>query len=235
MYRRVVAVVILVVCVGAVAWAGDIVAMPTGNMVPAGRYEAHYIYWDMASLPGPGGAQVREHLHVVEFFAGVTDRLEVDVLGLWPQGLDSLQEINLYYAVRPETAEKPSLIAGVTNLTGENWLPSERRHPPSHPEGDDRVSPFVLSSFNVRMPQQGPPSWQDPLIRLHAGYGTNFHQDEFFGGVQILVQPGLGAGIFNYQGQPVYLAAFMPTSDIEIHVGWGQGDPLLHVGYRDEL
>lgn len=234
MYRSPIAVIALLVCTGAVAWAGDIVAMPTGNMVPQGRYEVHYIYWDMDSL-GPPGGLVREHLNVVEFFAGVTDRLEVDVLSLWPQGLSSVQEINLYYALCPETPLRPSLIVGVTNLTGEDWLPSEQRPAPQYANGDDRPSPFVLGSFNIRVPQQGPPSWRDPLIRLHAAYGINFHQDEFFGGMQILVHPGLGAGIFNYQGQPVYLIACMPTPDIEIHFGWGQGDPLLHIGYHGDF
>jgi len=228
MCRMTVAVIVVLMCMGGVAWAGDIVAMPTGNMVPQGQYEAHYIYWDMDSIPTPGGT-VREHLNVLEFFAGVTDDLEIDVLSLWPQGLDDIQEVNVYYRVLEETPLKPSLIVGATNVTGENWLPSTER---PGPIGDTRVSPFVLGSYNIMVPQGGPPSLRNPLVRLHLGYGTNFHEDKPFGGMQILVHPALGAGIFNYQGQPVYLVACMPRPDIEIHLGWGQGDPLLHLGYH---
>ena len=226
MFRMTVAVIVVLMCMGGAAWAGDIVAMPTGNMVPEGQYEAHYIYWDTNAIPTPGG-QVLEHINVLEFFYGATDKVEVDFLSVCPQGLDSVQELNLYYKVRDEAFQKPSLIVGATNLTGEDWLPSTDR-----PGGDARVSPFVLGACNIMVPKGGPPSLRSPLVRLHLGYGINFHEDEPFGGVQILVHPGLGAGIFNYQSQPVYLVACMPTPEIEIHLGWGQGNPLVHLGYR---
>ncbi len=228
MCRMTVAVIVVLMCMGGVAWAGDIVAMPTGNMVPKGQYEVHYIYWDTDSIPTPGG-QVLEHVNVLEFFAGVTDDLEIDILSIWPQGVDDIQEVNVYYRLLEETPLKPSLIVGATNVTGENWLPSKGR---PGPLGDSRVSPFVLGSYNIMVPKGGPPSLRSPLVRLHLGYGINFHEDDPFGGVQILVHPGLGAGIFNYQSEPVYLIACMPTPEIEVHFGWAQGEPLWHLGYH---
>lgn len=216
----------------ALACAGDIVAMPTGNSIPQGQFQLNYIYWDREAVNPPG---VRDYVHIGELFVGVTDRLEIDYLHVVPQGWDKVaghsfvHEFNVYYTVLKESAETPSLIVGVTNLFGQDWLPSRGR--PSPDSGDNRVSPFVVGSYNVRTPTLGPPSPEDPLVRLHLGYGTGFHESKLFGGAQVALDPQWGFGVFNYQEDPAYLAAYMPTPQWELNAGWAKGDPVYHISY----
>jgi hypothetical protein len=213
------------------ALAGDIVAMPTGNMMPAKTISLGYIYWNTEGKNGVGDVT-----NVAELFYGVTDRLELDYLWLQPSHWDklpgadsSMSELNAYYAVAKEkTGTHPSFIVGATNLTGNKWLPSASR--PNPPSFDDRVSCFALSSYNVKQPM-GPPSWENPLVRVHLGWGNNWHINHYFGGVQVMFSPKYGAALLNYQGQPAYLAAWMPIKGLELNAGWDQGDPLGHVAY----
>jgi len=222
--RRTQIVALLVVLALAVArvptFAADIVGMPVGNQPKAGNVEFNYIYW---REPVPG----LSHIGVAELYYGVTDQLEINALTFAPQGMGSKTELNFSYAVVPETAEKPSLIVGATNLNevASRGLPGQ---PPLA-----KASPFVLSAYNVRVPQGGPPSLNNPLIRLHLGYGTEIHGDELFGGVQFLVDPHLGGAILNYQGQPAYMLTLIPQpgTPLEITAGTLQGEKFLRVGY----
>jgi len=206
--------------------AGDIIAMPTGNLVPPQTAELHYIYWNREPISTPGGP-VRDYLNIGEVHAGIVDRLELDALFVNTQGLDDVWELNAYYALVPESREHPSLIVGATNLTENDWLPSSMK---TGPQGDNRVSAFVVSAYNF-LPAAGPPSLNDPLLRLHAGWGENWHENRFFGAAQILVHPQVGFGIFTYQGKPAYLASYKPVPWLELNAGWDQGDPVYHIGY----
>ena len=96
-----------------------------------------------------------------------------------------------------------------------------------------KISPFVLSAYNLNVPD-GPPSLTDPLIRLHLGYGEEIHDDDVFGGVQFLVHPMLGGAVLNYQGQPGYMLTLIPMPGelpLEITAGTLQGDEFIRVGY----
>lgn len=218
------------------ALAGDIVAMPTGNMMPARTASLGYIYWNTEGQNVPGLGTIGGVTNVVELFYGVTDRLELDYLWIQPEGWgrlpgtdSSMSELNVYYAaVKEKTGEHPSLIVGATNVTGNKWLPSSSR--PNPPRFDDRVSAFILSSYNVLEPA-GPPSWAHPLVRLHLGWGDNWHVNRYFGGVQMMLSPKYGLAVLNYQGQPSYLGAWMPLQGLELNAGWSKGDPLGHVAY----
>ena len=216
------------------AFAGDIVAMPTGNMMPAKTVSLGYIYWNTEAISTPAGT-VRDFMNVGELFVGITNRLELDLLAIQPQGWDKVAEdsvvteLNVYYGViKEKTGTHPSLVVGATNVTGNNWLPSKGR--PSPVVGDDRVSPFILGSYNIKEPA-GPPSWEKPLVRLHLGWGANWHNNRPFGGAQVMWTPQVGMAILNYQGQPAYLGAWMPIPGLEIDAGWDQGEALGHVAY----
>lgn len=213
-----------------VAMAGDVVAMPTGNPVPAGAVEFHVIYWDREPISTPGGP-VRDYMYIGEVFVGVTDRLELDYLYVDPQGMDAVWEINAYYTWVKESAEHPSVIVGVTNITAEDWLPSSQR---MGPQGDNRPSYFAVGAYNILVPD-GPPSLDDPLVRLHLGYGDHWHESRFFGAAQVLFHPAIGVAVLNYQGQPAYLASFKPHRNIELNAGWDAGDPLGHLSWRCEF
>jgi hypothetical protein len=209
------------------AHAGDVVSMPTGNVVQPNHAEFNYIFWNLEKV-----GNVRDHAHVYELFVGAAQNLEVDLLHVDLQGIDKFTEVNAYYTLQPETPAKPSLVLGVTNLFGSDWLPSEDRpFKPGDYTGDDRLSPFVLGAYNLRAPQDGPPTPKDPLIRAHLGLGFNYHEDRLFGAVQCLLTPQWGAGIFNYRGNPAYLAVYKPKPEWEVRAGWFGGDPLVSVGY----
>lgn len=217
------------------ALAGDIVAMPTGNMMPAKTLSLGYIYWNTEAISTPAG-KVRDFMNVGEVFVGVTDRLELDYLVIQPQGWgkvanDSvLHELNLYYqAINERPGKHPSLVVGATNLTANNWLPSKGR--PNPAVGDDRISPFALAAYTIRTPVAGPPTWVDPVMRLHLGWGSGWHDNIWFGAAQVMWTPEIGMAILNYQGQPAYLGAWMPLPGLEIHGGWDHGEALGHVAY----
>jgi hypothetical protein len=242
---RLLLVLTLVAISAHLALAGDIVAMPTGNMMPANTLSLGYIYWKTAAAPTPPSiGKVRDYINVGELFYGVTNRLEIDGLLIQPQGWgkvapkNDLTELNIYYAAIPEKYGKspyPSLIVGATNLTQSDWLPSRGRPLPPHVRGDNRISPFALTSYNVLMPVGGPPSWNKPLVRLHLGYGTGWHDNRFFGGAQVLVNPKYGAAVLNYQGYPAYLAHYSPRAGWDLDAGWDHGWPLGHVAYTKKF
>jgi hypothetical protein len=234
-------VLILVAISAQLALAGDIVAMPTGNMEPANTISLGYIYWKTDAVPTPKSVgPVRTYINVGELFWGVTDRLELDGLLVNPEGWgktgvgekNDLTELNLYYAAVKENAKHPSLIVGATNLTSQDWLPSNDR--PSPRQGDNRISPFVLSAYNVLAPK-GPPSWQSPLVRLQLGWGANWSDNAFFGGAQVMLNPKYGVAVLNYQEQPAYLAAYIPCKGWEVDAGWDKGWPLVHVEYTQKF
>lgn len=195
-------------------WAGDIVDMPTGNMVKAGHYEFNYIYWDLDTPPGPAPNQAQ----IFENFIGVTDWLEVDVNIMDLQGVDTYTSVNAYLKLRPETEDWCSLIVGATNVLGSKW------------PTDDRVSPFVLTAYNLMVPQGGPPSFKNPLLRLHLGYGSKYH-DGMFGGFQGLIHPKVGFAVLNYQHQPSYMVTLIPGRSLEVTLGTKNGDPFARLGY----
>ncbi len=227
-------VLILLGICAPLTFAGDIVAMPTGNMMPAKAVSLGYIYWNTEAISTPAGT-VRDFMNIGELFVGITDRVELDVLAVQPQGWglvaeDSvLTEVNLYWQVINEkTGTHPSIVVGATNVTGNNWLPSKGRPDPF--VGDDRVSPFILASYNVKEPM-GPPSWAHPLVRCHLGWGANWHNNTPFGGAQVMWTPQIGMAILNYQGQPAYLGAWMPVPGLELNAGFDHGEALLHAAY----
>jgi len=220
MARRALIVAVVAVVMAAPAFAGDIVAMPTGNMVAPHNVELNGIWWEQAASEGPG-----DYITIGEAFIGVVDRIELDVIYADVKDVDSYTEVNLYGTVLKETAQTPSLIVGVTNLLGADWLPGAAKYPGT----DDDMSVFALSSYNLLAPQ-GPPSLQHPLVRVHLGWGSGWHDDEFFGGVQFLVHPKLGGAILNYKSMPAYMLTCKPLDSVEATVGYLGGDVFYRVG-----
>jgi len=203
------------------AFAADIVGMPVANLPKGGNVEFNYIYW---RTPVPG----LSHIAVTEIYYGITDQFEINTLTFAPQGAGTETELNVSYAVLPETPETPSLVVGATNLAEK-----PARALPGQTLPNSQVAPFAVSAYNLMVPQNGPPSLENPLIRLHLGYGTEIHGDKFFGGVQFLVDPHVGGVVLNYQGQPAYMLTVIPEPEmpLEITGGWLRGEKFLRVGY----
>ncbi len=213
-------VVVAVIALALPAVAEDFVATPIADHPGVDNVEAHFIWWDLGGPPGPENAQI------YELFAGLTDRLEVDLERWHFKGMDSINVVNFYWWAINESPSHPSLVLGATNLTGQPLPPS--------PEGwcfDKRVNPFVISAYNLLTPS-GPPRLSDPLVRVYGGYGWNWHDNDPFGGVQIVVSPRVGVAVLNYQGQPAYMVGFKPTARTEIHAGTFHGEWLGHIGWN---
>lgn len=217
--RKALVLTMLVVALGLAlpAMAGDVVDMPTGNMVPPGSWEFNYIFWDLDTPPGPAP----DHINIFEGFFGVTDWLELDAIVADVENDDTYVKFNAYGRVIPETPKHPGLIFGVTNFTGNDW------------PGNDNPSPFILSSFNLHVPA-GPPDWSDPLVRAHLAYGWEFHEEKLFGGLQFLFQPWLGGAIFSYQGDPSYVIVVRPKKLYELRAGWKDEQPFYSLGLFGE-
>jgi hypothetical protein len=211
MIGRALLAAIVAVALATPVFAGDIVAMPTGNMVAPGDLELNAIYWNMA----PGGAT--NDLEVGEAFVGIFNRVELDVLHARQRDADNYTEVNGYLRLIDETASHPSLIVGATNILEADWL-----------QGSDKASFFAVSSFNLAAPEQITP--QTPLVRMHVGYGNEFHGDKLFGGLQVKVTPTFGGAVLNYQGSMRYMATWAPCKRIEATAGVIDGDAFYRLG-----
>jgi hypothetical protein len=216
MTGRVLLATIVAIALAAPVFAGDIVAMPTGNMVAPGDLELNAIYWNMA----PGGST--NDLEVGEAFVGVMKRVELDVLHARQRDADNYTEVNGYLRLIDETASHPSLIVGATNLLEADWL-----------QGSDQASFFAVSSFNLAAPEAI--TAQTPLVRLHVGYGNEFHGDKLFGGLQFMVTPKVGGAVFNYQGNMQYMVTVKPCKRVEATAGVIDGDAFYRLGINTAL
>ena len=214
---RLTVVLALVVAVGLAVpvFAGDIVDMPTGNMVAPNHAEFNYIFWDVDFGPSPAP----QNIHIFEGFVGVTDWLELDGIVASVDNDKTYARANAYVRLLAERPDRPSLIVGATNLTGADV-----------PGGaSDEPSPFFVSSYNIHVPA-GPPSLKDPLIRMHFAWGTQYHGKTPFGGVQMLITPKLGLAAFNYQGEGAYMAAYQINKMACVRAGWKANDPFYSFG-----
>jgi len=205
----------LIVAVGLAvpAFAGDIVDMPTGNMVAPKHAEINYIFWDLDTPPG-----APDFINIYEGFVGVTDWLELDAIVADVDKDQTYCKFNAYASLIKEAGpRKPSLIVGATNLTSSAW------------PGNSNFSPFILSACNLLVPA-GPPKLTDPLVRAHLAYGWEAHQERFFGGIQVLVSPQLGGAVFSYQNAPAYVLVYRPCKRWELRGGWKDAQPFGSLG-----
>jgi hypothetical protein len=204
--------IVLLLVFATASFAGDLVGMPTGNQVAKGKFEYNYIFLDLDTPPG-----APDFLQIHEFFFGATDRLEVDVDVFHLEMNSAKAEVNPYLTIFKETDDQPSFIVGVYNLFREDM-----------PAGN-KISPFFVSAYNVRTPT-GTPKLSDPLIRGHFGWGTGQHDSDFFGGVQFLVHPKIGAATCTYTGCMGYLACYSPRPWLQFRGGILDGDEFGALG-----
>lgn len=221
--RTAIAVIVALALVAPV-YAGDIVAMPTGNSVRPGDLELNAIWWEQPN-------NMAGRIVIGEAFIGVVKGIEIDVLyadveQVPPGADDSYFEVNAYATVLAETPTRPSLIVGVTNVSGEDWLGGMQFG--GNPDFDD-PSLFVLGSYNLAVPQTGI-TWQTPLIRAHLGWGNNWHEEVAFGGVQFKIHPQFGGAVLNYKSMPAYMATWAPKEKCEVTVGFLGGDVFYRAG-----
>lgn len=196
--------------------AGDIIGIPTGNTVAPGDLELNAIYLNSGPRGGDGD------LEIGEAFVGIMDRVELDAIHVRERGGDNYTEVNGYLTVVKETATHPSLIVGATNLFESDWL-----------RGSDEISWFAVSSFNLATPEVITPA--TPFVRLHLGYGENFHLDRAFAGIQFKTAPNFGGAVFTYAKNMHYMLTWAPCKRAELSAGVIDGDAFYRLGINTAL
>lgn len=196
--------------------AGDIIGIPTGNTVAPGDLELNAIYLNGAPSGGDGD------LEIGEAFLGIMDRVELDAIHVRERGGDNYTEVNGYLTLVKEAASHPSLIVGASNLLGSDWV-----------TGNDDVSWFAVSSFNLATPEAITP--QTPAVRLHLGYGAKDHGDRAFAGIQFKTAPNFGGAIFTYNAMMHYMLTWAPCKRAELSAGVIDGDAFYRLGINTAL
>lgn len=205
--------------------AMDSLNMPTGNAMKPGTSELNFIYVTQPLKVNRAGQVKVDDMRYVKLFTGVTDRLQVDVDYLDIAHADSYGILNAYYTVFKETPEHPSLVVGGTNLTGSDWLGGTDFG--GNPDYDD-PSFFALGAYNLAKPAK--PSWKTPLVRLHLGWGNNFHDEELFGMLQLKFDPRFTAVVQNYKSMPTYIGTYQVTDDMQVSIGTMDSNFFWRVG-----
>ncbi len=218
-------VLALAVCLAVPAVAMDSLNMPTGNGMKAGASELNFIYVNQKQKKNPAGQVKIDDMRYTKLFSGVSDRIQIDLDYLDIENAGDYWMLNGYYTVVKETPAHPSLILGATNITGEDWLGG--RDFGGNPDYDD-PSLFALAAYTLAKTKT--PNLKTPVVRLHIGWGDNFHDEEFFGMLQVKVHPRVIGVIQNYKSMPTYVGTYQVTDTVQASVGTMDGNTFYRVG-----
>ncbi|MCD6362252.1 MAG: hypothetical protein J7M38_15440 [Armatimonadetes bacterium] len=225
MLRRTVMLMTLITAVAGTAWAMDSLNMPIGNSLKPGQTEINFIYVNQPRKVSPTGEVKLDDLRFLKFFTGVTNRLQIDVDTLSIKDADEYWEINAYYTVLEERLDRPALIVGATNLTGEDWLGGSDFG--GNPDNDDpSLFGLITYTFN-RSPHPTP---DNPVLRVHFGWGDNFHGDDFFGAMQFKFHPQVIGVAQNYKSMPTFFGTVRVTDTLQVTAGTMDGYPFYRAG-----
>lgn len=186
-----------------IAFADDIVTMPTANQLKRGEVDVAQYY---LALDMPAGAP--QNVWYQTLYIGLTDRVELDV---HRAAVDKDKASVLFvgsWKLLAEGATVPDLVVGLRNFTEAPTTNSPMR------ERSKDVSAYaaMAKTFFWDSSQPGP-----PLVRAHLGFGTpdytllgeKRHQG-VFGGLQFLFHPMVGA-VVQHDGQDlIYGLTIMP-------------------------
>ncbi len=206
--------------------AMDSLNMPTGNSQAAGNAEMNFILVTQDRKVDLGGNVKMDDMRYSKLFVGVTEKLNIDLVNVDIKDAANHTIGNVYYTLAREKMERPSLLVGVTNITGENWLGGVEYN--GNPDNDD-PSPFAVGAKTIRKPA-GKPSLSDPMIRVHLGYGTKFHGDQFFGQIQVKVHPKFVAVAQEYKSMPTYIGTVQLADNLQISGGTMDGNAFYRIG-----
>jgi hypothetical protein len=162
------------------------------------------------------------NLTLYEAYYGVAQSIEISVLKTSRTGADKSQSFNVSYFLSPETSEDWASAIGASNVGGDKYL------------GTDNPS-YYLAFYRTHSTTTSSPSRQyAPTYRYHVGYGTNAHNG-FFGGVQVITNPKMWFGAFNYSGRPIYVIDYALTgvsrAQLSLRAGYLWGDPWIGFSY----
>ncbi len=227
--QKVLITLTLALCVG-VAFAADIVTMPTANQLKKGEVEVAAYYLNL-DLP-PAAPQ---NVWYQTLYVGVTDWLELD---LHRADVDNDKVSNVFVAsakVLSETATMPDVVIGARNITGERTTNN-----PAVANLSEDTSFFVSAAKTFFLSEPGAP----PLARMHLSYGNadwtllgEPRHNGFFGGAQVLVTPQIGA-VAVYDGTDLITGlTFMPQSlpGLTLKAGTYGDHQWIGVAYQKDL
>lgn len=200
------AIACLLLCLAAgLASAADIVTVPTANQLKAGEIDvaAYYIGVDQEGLIAPLRPLGIDFVRVQTLYAGLTDKIELDVHRYDVDVLGVKTIFNSTYLLQSETPQRPAVVIGARDISREYG----------------HASYFLSAAKTLNPPLSGPPT--KPIFRLHASLGTEDNtlfgegrHDGLFGGLQIVLRPGnphVGA-IALYDGQDIITGlTYTPT------------------------
>lgn len=173
------ALVLMGILAGA-AVAGDIVTVPTANQVKAGETDVavYYISVDNSALIAPLRPFDIGFVRAQTLYAGLTDRIELDVhrYDVDKVGADTI--FNTTVVVQPEDLKRPIIVVGGRDIS----------------RVFGHASYFVSAAKTLNPPVGGPPT--GPIYRLHLSLGTEDNtlfgegrHEGLFGGLQVLAKP----------------------------------------------
>ena len=183
---RLAMVVFVALLAATAATAADIVTVPTANQLKAGEVDVAH-YWIGTDLPTGAPTQINFNT----LYVGLTDRVEIDAHQVKMIGgalsFPSTTIWNATILVLKEDKRNPNVVIGGRNLEGA-----------SGPAGV-KASWFISAAKTVLAPVGAPPSFSNPVLRLHLSVGTEDwtlfgekRHDGIFGGVQAMVSPQFG-------------------------------------------
>lgn len=180
------AVLLLCLTVSA-AFAADIVTVPTANQLKAGEVDVAAYHLELDDLG------LMDCVRAQTLYAGLTDRVELDVHRYDVDELGVATIVNATYLALVEDEKNPNVVVGVRDLTSEY----------------DRASWYVAAAKTLNPPVGGPPT--GPIYRVHLGLGTEDNtllgepRHDIFGGLQVCVRPQypMVGAIALYDGQDI--------------------------------
>jgi len=205
---------------GGMAWAADILLMPSAEQVGTGEQKISL------SLVNPREAGVGD-LTLYEVYYGLSDSVEISWIKGNQTGAEDSKAFNISYLVVPETQDNWATAVGVVNVGGDRYF-----------GGDDRS--YYLAFYRTQEQGRSARGGQKnvPGYRYHLGYGTKSH-DGFFGGLQIMTSSRMWIGGFSYTGRPTYLVDYTLRekvgSKVSLRGGYLGGDPWFGVSYGTAL
>jgi len=186
---------VLMLAVPQMVLGSSIITMPTADVAPVGTVNLATYAVDFDGLPFSG-----MNVHIV--YAGIAKNLELEAnIYDISDGGPTQDFFVVTYKALEETPTRPQVSIGVKNPNGET-LGND-----SDPTDDDPTF-FIAAVKVLKAPAPGEPF--SPVIRLHAGIGTNYHEG-VFGGLQALLTPQLGVAALHDANDTLFAATYKPS------------------------
>lgn len=195
---RIALAVAFVLIVQQMVLGSSIITMPTADVAPPGliNLAAYAVNFDGSTPLGDTS------MTVYIAYAAIAKNLELEA-NVYDYNNSGFKQdfFVLTYKVAEQTATMPQISVGVKNLNGEMLGNDDDPF-------DDAPTYFVAAVKVLSGPAPGEPF--KPVVRLHVGLGTNYHEG-LFGGLQALVTPQLGLAALNDANDTLLAATYKPS------------------------